>query len=67
MLSEVFWTFLITSVIGLIMGVVRMLYKSKCKTFSCCGLHVDRDVAGEEKLDEMITMRHDSDETKSPV
>jgi hypothetical protein len=67
MLSEVFWTFLITSVIGLIMGIARMLYKSKCRQFSCCGLNVVRDVEGEEKLDEMITMRHDSDETKSPV
>ncbi len=67
MLSEVFWTFLITSVIGLIMGVVRMLYKSKCRTFSCCGLHVDRDVAGEEKLDELVVMRRNTEEDKSPV
>jgi hypothetical protein len=43
-----------------------MLYKSKCKTFSCCGLHVDRDVAGEEKLDEMVSMRRNPDED-SPV
>lgn len=67
MLSEVFWTFLITSVIGLIMGIARMLYKSKCRQFSCCGFHIDRDVAGEEKLDEMIAMRRDPDEEKSPV
>ena len=66
-MSEVFWTFFITSIIGLIIGIVRMLYKSKCKTFSCCGLHVDRDVEGEEKLDEMIGARTNSTEFKSPV
>lgn len=46
-----------------------MLYKSKCKSFSCCGLHVDRDVEGEEKLDEkeMFAIRPISEEDKSPV
>ena len=67
MFTEIFFTFLITSVIGCFIGVTRMLYKSKCKTVSCCGLKVDRDVAGEEKLDEMTVMRRTSDEEKSPV
>lgn len=67
MFSEVFYSFLITSIIGLIMGIVRMLYKSKCRQFSCCGFHIDRDVEGEEKLDEMMVMRQASQEEKSPV
>jgi hypothetical protein len=68
MLSEVFFTFLITSVIGLIMGIARMLYKSKCRQFSCCGFHIDRDVEGEERLDEMVAIRRTTtDEEKSPV
>ncbi len=67
MFSEVFFSFLIASVIGCFIGVTRMLYKSKCKQFSCCGLKVDRDVAGEEKLDEMVVMRQNSQEEKSPV
>lgn len=66
MLSEVFWTFFISSTIGLLLGVARMLYKSKCRSVACCGLHIDRDVEGEEKLDEMANMRHNSEE-KSPV
>jgi hypothetical protein len=66
MLSEVFWTFFISSTIGLLLGVARMLYKSKCKSVDCCGFHIDRDVEGEEKLDEMANMRHNSEE-KSPV
>lgn len=67
MFTEVFFTFLITSIIGLIMGIARMLYKSKCRQFSCCGFHFDRDVEGEEKLDEMTVMRQNSQEEKSPV
>jgi hypothetical protein len=51
MLSEVFWTFLITSTIGLCLGIARMLYKSKCKSFSCCGLRIERDVEMEVELD----------------
>ena len=67
MFTEVFFSFLITSIIGLIMGIARMLYKSKCRQFSCCGFHVDRDVEVEEKLDEMVVMRQNSQEEKSPV
>ncbi len=66
MLTEVFWTFFITSIIGCLLGIARMFYKSKCKTISCCGLMIDRDVEAEEKIDELVTMRHNSDE-KSPV
>jgi hypothetical protein len=67
MFTEIFFTFLITSVIGCFIGITRMLYKSKCKSVDCCGLHIDRDVAGEEKLDEMTVMRRNTEEDKSPV
>ena len=67
MFTEIFFTFLITSVIGCFIGITRMLYKSKCKSVDCCGLHIGRDVAGEEKLDEMTVMRQTSHEEKSPV
>lgn len=51
-LSEVFYTFLITSVVGLILAVARICYKSKCREvdFLCC--KIIRDVEGEEKIDE---------------
>jgi len=56
MLSEIFWTFLITSSIGLILSIARLFYKSKCKTVRCCGpnglVEIERDVATEEKIDE---------------
>jgi hypothetical protein len=51
MLSEVFYTFLITSIIGCLGMTFRMLYKSKCKQFQICCLKVVRDTEGEEILD----------------
>jgi len=53
MLSEVFWSFFLTSVIGCIMGILRMLYKSKCKTCSCCGIKIERDIEAETEIDEL--------------
>lgn len=51
-LSEVFYTFLITSTIGLILAIGRLCYKSKCRSVSFCCLKIERDVEGEEKIDE---------------
>ena len=53
-LTEVFLSFVVTSVIGCFLAVARMFYKSKCQSVSCCGLHVIRDIEAEEKLDEII-------------
>lgn len=50
-MSEVFWTFFITSMIGLILKGGSMLYKSKCKTVECCCIKVDRDIEAEVKVD----------------
>jgi hypothetical protein len=57
MLSEVFWSFFLTSTIGCIMGILRMIYKSKCKNCSFCGFKVERDVEGEERIDELEIQR----------
>jgi uncharacterized membrane protein len=53
MLSEVFWSFFLTSIIGCIMGILRMIYKSKCKYCSICGIMIERDIVSEEKIDEL--------------
>jgi hypothetical protein len=50
-LSEVFYTFLITSVIGLLLGVGRICYKSKCSTIDVCCIKVIRNVEVEMKED----------------
>jgi len=62
MLSEVFWTFLISSVCGVILVGVRLCYKSKCKEVDFCCLKIVRDVEGEEKIDANTTQRTTSSE-----
>jgi len=51
MFSEVFFTGLYTSLIGLIIAVGTQCYKSKCKEVNLCCLKIIRDVEGEESLD----------------
>jgi hypothetical protein len=51
MFSEIFYTFLITTISGLLLAGIRMLYRSKCKTIKCCGCEIDRDTEVEEKED----------------
>ena len=52
MLSEVFWSFFITSIVGFLVVVGRMLYKSKCREFSFCCFKIVRDVNLEAEIDE---------------
>lgn len=62
MLSEVFWTFLISSVCGVVLVGVRLCYKSKCKEVNFCCLKIVRDVEGEEKIDANYNNRANSSE-----
>lgn len=66
MLSEVFWTFLITSSIGFFVGCLRMCYKSKCETIdiSYRGIRIVRDTAGEEQIDQIQRQSSDKAEEK---
>ena len=50
-LSEVFWSFLISSCVGLLLAVCRLMYKSKCKEVNFCCIKIIRDVQGEEEID----------------
>jgi hypothetical protein len=50
-MSEVFWSFFITSMIGLILKGGSMLYKSKCKSVECCCIKVERDIEAEVRVD----------------
>jgi hypothetical protein len=51
MLSEVFWSFFLTSIIGLLLKGASIIYKSKCKTVECCCIKIDRDIEAEVKVD----------------
>jgi hypothetical protein len=39
------------------MGMLRMLYKSKCRSCNCMGCKLERDVEGEERIDELELQR----------
>jgi hypothetical protein len=52
-LSEVFLSLLVTSGIGLLLAIIKTLYRSKCKIVECCGiLKCERDIEHEVELDE---------------
>ena len=52
MFSEIFYTFVITTASGVLLAIIRVLYKSKCKTIKMCCCEVDRDTEAEEREDE---------------
>ena len=49
MLSEVFYSLVVTSGIGLIMGLAKLAYNSKCSECNCLCIRIKRDVIIEEK------------------
>jgi len=55
MFSEVFFTGLYSSLIGFILAVGAQCYKSKCSQVKVCCITINRDVAGEETLDQRQT------------
>ena len=61
--DAVFWSFFITSTIGLIIGLSKMAYRSKCREVSCCCVKIIRDIDAEEKEFE-FTQTH---QTQSPT
>ena len=50
-LSETFWVGFYTAVMACCLGIVNVLYKSKCKKVKCCGCEIIRDVEVELKED----------------
>lgn len=49
MLSEVFWVAFVGTISGMIIKLVSMAYKSKCKEVACCCIKIIRDVEAEAK------------------
>ena len=56
MLTEIFLSFVVTSGVGAILVMCRLLYKSKCKNFELCCLKVQRDAEQENHADLVIDM-----------
>ena len=55
MFSEVFFTGLYSSLIGFLLDIGAQCYKSKCSQLKVCCITINRDVAGEEALDQRQT------------
>jgi hypothetical protein len=53
-LSEIFYSNLVTICSGIILAIVAVAYKSKCRNINCCFgfIQIDRDVIAEEHIDE---------------
>jgi hypothetical protein len=64
-LSEVFYTFLITSVVGFILALGRICYKSKCSSIDFCCLKIVRNVDVEMKEDIELANSSKDDENQS--
>ena len=57
MMSEIFYTFLVTSLISCTLATLRMIYKSKCVSCKIWGFEIIRDVQLEERIDELDIQR----------
>jgi hypothetical protein len=44
MLSEMFYTLVLTSGIAFVLSVIKIISKSRCDELSCCGCRVHRNV-----------------------
>jgi len=55
--DAVFWSFFITSMVGLTLKCASLAYKSKCKEVSCCCVKIVRDTDTEEKEEEFRLAR----------
>jgi len=60
MMSEVFWGFFVSSMIGFIIALLKLCYKSKCKEINICCLKITRDIEMEEKIDEIELKKIDT-------
>jgi hypothetical protein len=58
-MTEIFFTFVVTSGVGLILACIRIIYKSKCRSISLCNgfVQVERDTIIEEHIDEVQLAR----------
>ena len=51
-MNDALYIVLINSSVIIILKLISICYKSKCKKFDCLGIHIERDIVNEEKLDE---------------
>ena len=66
-LDAVFWITLATLIIGFLGLTLRYCFKSKCSRVSCCGITIERDIAGELEEERMEINNGINEEIKSNV
>jgi hypothetical protein len=44
MFTEMFWSFMITSIIACVLALAQYLFKSKCDNIECCCIKIHRSV-----------------------
>ena len=64
--SEVFWVGLYTAGVGVILAIMNICYKSKCKEVDICCIKIVRNVEIEEHLDRPIVRSPTSPKRGSP-
>lgn len=64
--SEAFLSLVITSGVGLLLAVCRLMYKSKCKEVNFCCIKIIRDTNGEEELDARQQTVQNNNDSESP-
>lgn len=50
-LSESFYIFLVTTVAGILLALLKLVYDSKCKNIKLCGLQIERDINAEREIE----------------
>lgn len=60
-MTEIFYTFVITSIIGLILASFKIAYSSKCSRIKCGCIEIIRNVDVEERIDEHQLERNNKD------
>jgi hypothetical protein len=50
-MTEMFWMFFISSLVGFILALGKMCYKSKCSTIELCCFKIIRNIEAEVKED----------------
>ena len=63
-LSEMFWTFFLTSIAAFILALGRICYKSKCSTVELCCFKITRNIEAEVKEDMELGSNSKDEESK---
>jgi hypothetical protein len=64
-LSDALTFYLISTVSSIIVVIMGVVYKSKCRVITCCGcVRIERDVSVEERIDEMELGKSKSNATQ---